>query len=677
MKAFEFDVTVEKAWKDDKGTMFVRAIASDDRPDAQRDRMTEMSLGRMAEQFKKGLPLLETHRSVFGFGKTIDGGVVKKEGTHVLQIDVELDARYPQSTQLFDEVHSGRSDKQLSIGGRINSKNPQAVRFEETKEGTVRAVDDVILDHVATTRKGQAANDRTKFVSAILKSLDEEDEPETVEKKVVPFRKFPVLEEAGWDWSGPKGQKIQQQMLDKGWGTFRDAHAWFDPAADPDNPDAPQVKTAYKLPHHWLVGGDLRTQFPGTTFAMAALMGARGGVAIPKAEAQGVWSHLAQHMRDNNMEPPAFDETIFAEKRKDKPWSCEEFAKWMEEKNGVNVESFGVTKDWWGETWPYWTTKEEHEAMLTKAAGKKNEPPTDSSAAQAAVRGLSFLAKLGRALGVGGDVDKEVTMSTTKDAPPAPGKENLQPEVGAPSVPAAPATPVVAKTEPAPATKPEPAKPSVGQRVRDLVAKFVGGALNQASLVQELRSVLTAEKSTAAEIEDGLFDGAAEEVSKGLVGKKRLARLAEINSALTAILAELAGQPATQVRTEPPPAPATTEKTVPFDPAQLEKDMAARFGEALQKTLGDFEKGLSTTIEKTLAEKSVAIQKSVDESTAASKDALTMCAGMAERLDQIEKAGGVPQGLQGEDAPPEAAVQKDRPWRNMFARSIAKAQRRM
>ncbi len=66
-----------------------------------------------------------------------------------------------------------------------------------------------------------------------------------------------------------------------------------------------------KLPHHrardgWIV---LR----GVNAAMGALLGARGGVAIPDGDRRSVYNHLAAHIRAFDREPPEFREYTEAE----------------------------------------------------------------------------------------------------------------------------------------------------------------------------------------------------------------------------------------------------------------------------------------------------------------------------------------------------------------------------
>lgn len=87
---------------------------------------------------------------------------------------------------------------------------------------------------------------------------------------------------------------------DAGAATYRRAFAWIDPAADPD------TKNAYRFIHHF-VGADGRVGAASTrasSAGIAVLNGGRGGTTIPMADHQGVWDHLARHLRDAGQEPP-------------------------------------------------------------------------------------------------------------------------------------------------------------------------------------------------------------------------------------------------------------------------------------------------------------------------------------------------------------------------------------
>ena len=71
----------------------------------------------------------------------------------------------------------------------------------------------------------------------------------------------------------------------------------------------PERFTDLKLPHHRPSDG--RVVWRGVVAAMAALLGARGGVDIPENERRAVYDHLASHYRQFDEEPPEFREITF------------------------------------------------------------------------------------------------------------------------------------------------------------------------------------------------------------------------------------------------------------------------------------------------------------------------------------------------------------------------------
>jgi len=72
-----------------------------------------------------------------------------------------------------------------------------------------------------------------------------------------------------------------------------------------DKPRDELVKGDFKLPHHR--ASDKAVVWRGVVAAMAALLGARGGVDIPDNERRGVYRHLARHYREDfDEEPPSF-----------------------------------------------------------------------------------------------------------------------------------------------------------------------------------------------------------------------------------------------------------------------------------------------------------------------------------------------------------------------------------
>lgn len=120
-----------------------------------------------------------------------------------------------------------------------------------------------------------------------------------VEKGVIPFGDTPMAPK-GMAWDGAGEMAACQGMMD-----LKAICAWFDST----NPD---LKSSYKLPHHE-AGGQHPVVWRGVTAAMAALLGARGGVNIPEADRKGVYNHLSKHYDQFGETAPQFREYDEAE----------------------------------------------------------------------------------------------------------------------------------------------------------------------------------------------------------------------------------------------------------------------------------------------------------------------------------------------------------------------------
>lgn len=118
-----------------------------------------------------------------------------------------------------------------------------------------------------------------------------------------PHRSPTAPKDREWDWDGT--DKLDRIREHGGWDAVANAHAWYDGAADAHDP--PREKTAYKLPHHELVGGELKVVWRGVVAAMTVVNGARGGVDIPAGDRRRVHDHLAAHYREFDEEAPDLD----------------------------------------------------------------------------------------------------------------------------------------------------------------------------------------------------------------------------------------------------------------------------------------------------------------------------------------------------------------------------------
>jgi hypothetical protein len=108
-----------------------------------------------------------------------------------------------------------------------------------------------------------------------------------------------------WDGAAQEAKLSSPMSLD----TARRMYAWYDDAAVTNGEIA---KAGAKFPHHE-VGANAAPGVANLTAAssgIAALHGGRTPTTIPQADQQGVYNHLAGHLRDAGRTPPAFDAVI-------------------------------------------------------------------------------------------------------------------------------------------------------------------------------------------------------------------------------------------------------------------------------------------------------------------------------------------------------------------------------
>lgn len=125
-------------------------------------------------------------------------------------------------------------------------------------------------------------------------------------KGAVPPHSTPESSRESWDknvainqlrkWASSDGSGDKDKI---DWNKYRLGFAWFD-ASNKEN------FGSYKLPHHYVEGGQLKVCKRGVFAGMGALSGARGGVDIPEEDKRKVYNHLAKHYRDLGVEPPEY-----------------------------------------------------------------------------------------------------------------------------------------------------------------------------------------------------------------------------------------------------------------------------------------------------------------------------------------------------------------------------------
>lgn len=168
-------------------------------------------------------------------------------------------------------------------GRVLSSKNENKLRQAEAiLEEVLSAVDKAPeVDDEGTTKDGEEGKEEEK------KEVVEEEV-----KGVIAYSDHGTAPESE-SWDGPGEMAKAKEPAD-----WKAMCAWFD-SAKPDD------KGSYKLPHHQ-GDGEHKAVWKGVAAAMAALLGARGGVDIPDGDRKGVYNHLVKHYKEYDKEAPEF-----------------------------------------------------------------------------------------------------------------------------------------------------------------------------------------------------------------------------------------------------------------------------------------------------------------------------------------------------------------------------------
>jgi hypothetical protein len=149
--------------------------------------MVSYARSRDSHKPEEGLvKLREFHQATFDIGTVTDGYMVTNSETKAVEfwIVIKLKLNFPAAVELLDDILAGVITKQLSVGGWIDyaaSEDAYEVEWRKFISGDhdevdllVGRINRFILEHVAVTLQGFAANDDTRFVEALRKSLGSE-----------------------------------------------------------------------------------------------------------------------------------------------------------------------------------------------------------------------------------------------------------------------------------------------------------------------------------------------------------------------------------------------------------------------------------------------------------------------------------------------------------------------
>lgn len=227
------------------------------------------------------IPVLWSHMAMdpeyhIGF---IEDAEERPEG---LWVRARIDLDEPKASKVY-KLLKGKRVRQFSFAYDIEEGG--WVDNEESRDGGYYELRKLKLYEVGPTLIG--ANERTELldVKATRPAM----------KKAISSHSTATTDD---EWDGP-GAKARLST-DAGEATYRTAYAWVDPDGDPD------TKAAYKFIHH-MVDADGNVGAANTRACVSAigvLNGGRTGTTIPDEDREGVYNHLAKHLRDADVEPP-------------------------------------------------------------------------------------------------------------------------------------------------------------------------------------------------------------------------------------------------------------------------------------------------------------------------------------------------------------------------------------
>lgn len=222
--------------------------------------------------------------------------VVDKDG------DVTLPGAIANGTEVVISAYGhGSWDGLLPVGkGVIRTTEKEAILHGQFFMSTAAG-----KETFATVKAlGPLAEWSYSLQDVTAKTGEFEGQPVRFLEKIASIKEVsPVLEGAGintrtLDVKGTDGRAARgvigvEPLI--GVDALRKAHAWVDPAGDPES------RASYAFGHHQADGSvDLRACIRG----IAQLNGAKGAPAIPEVDREGVYAHLAEHLEDADHNAP-------------------------------------------------------------------------------------------------------------------------------------------------------------------------------------------------------------------------------------------------------------------------------------------------------------------------------------------------------------------------------------
>jgi hypothetical protein len=192
---------------------------------------------------------------------------------------------------------------ETSIVNKNNLAGSLIRRLTDSVKNGICTLKDIanIPKHIFSSISGDSV-DYSDIVSMIEKELTKEG--------AISYKKYPKADDdLSWDGSSAKKRIAEWASSDGSgnketidWDKYKNGFAWFDQ-------ENKENFGSYKLPHHDIIDGELKTVRAGVVSAQGVMNGAMGGVDIPDGDRESVDSHLSKHRAefDSDIEENSID----------------------------------------------------------------------------------------------------------------------------------------------------------------------------------------------------------------------------------------------------------------------------------------------------------------------------------------------------------------------------------
>lgn len=185
-------------------------------------------------------------------------------------------------------------------------------------------IDDVLVEKRSyfddVIERIKKLDDETKNIN---KTPADDGSGELEIKTTIPYKKYALIDpEAKWRIASARKRIERWAKLenDLDFTKYGSGFAYYES-------DVAELRDSYKLLHHDVENGEIKTHIRGTISAMAFLLTTKGEIEIPEDEKKGIYDHLAKHYEDFDKSAPSFKSY---ESREDIEAGCSDVATALE-----------------------------------------------------------------------------------------------------------------------------------------------------------------------------------------------------------------------------------------------------------------------------------------------------------------------------------------------------------